>query len=224
MKNLKVFFAVLLALTAIFSLCACSIELGGEETWEYSADDKEGTVQLFNNFFEKTFANTNQVITVKSGENVIFVENIDGTSDYAAYETTGSKTYSFIKDGEYIYAMTSEDSNFYMVGETNYGYGYFAYRRNIDVLKDIPEEGVTFACEVKGSAEGENSSAAMTVTVKNGDEGTIKIVATSKNDLVDSITTTRTEDGQDHVSTFSIVYGSASVEIPDISGWTKQDS
>ncbi|MBR6108633.1 MAG: hypothetical protein IKQ36_02760 [Clostridia bacterium] len=47
--------AIALSLAMISALCACSIKVGGEETWEYSADTKEGYEQLFNDFFRKTF-------------------------------------------------------------------------------------------------------------------------------------------------------------------------
>lgn len=46
----------------VSALCACSIKVGGEETWEYSADTKEGCEQLFNDFFRKTFENTKPLL------------------------------------------------------------------------------------------------------------------------------------------------------------------
>lgn len=223
MKTAKTLLTVMLALGMVFSLCACSFELGGEETWEYGSDDKEGCSQLFNDFFEETFKNTNQTITVKSGSDTVFVETIDGTSDYISYSTTSTDTCSFIKDGEYIYALTGEDAQYYMVGEEYYGYGYFVYKNSIDIFEMLPEEGVTFSAEVKGGKIDGESTTTMTLEIKNGDEGSVTINASAKNDLVESITVSRSEEGTTVTSTMTIVYGSASVTVPDISEWSKEE-
>ena len=222
MKNAKTLLAISLALVMIFSFCACSFELGGEETWEYTADDKEGTVQLFNDFFEETFKNTNQIVTAKSNGQDYFVETIDGTSDYAVYSTTGAETWSFIKDGEYIYAMTGEDSSYYMVSEEYYGYGYFTYKRSIDLFDMLPEEGLTYSCESKGSAKDGNSTSTLTFEIKS-DEGSITINASAKDGLVETVNISSTQEGTTVNTTMTIVYGSASVTVPDISGWSKED-
>ena len=223
MKNAKILLAISLVLAMVFALCACSVELGGEETWEYSADDKEGTVQLFNDFFAETFKNTNQTVTANSEGKDQFVETIDGTSDYATYSESGAETWSFIKDDEYIYAMTGEDTKYYTVSEEYYGYGYFAYKRNLDFFDMLPEEGITYSCEVKGSSKDGSSNSTLTLEVKNGDEGSITINASSKDDLVDTITLSSTQEGATVNTTMTIVYGSASVTTPDISDWPKED-
>ena len=80
----------------ISALCACSIKVGGEETWEYSADTKEGCEQLFNDFFRKTFENTNQVVTVKGNGSLISTETIDGTSDCITYCTKAESDELFL--------------------------------------------------------------------------------------------------------------------------------
>ena len=62
-----------------------------------------------------------------------------------------------------------------------------------------------------------------TFELKKGDEGSIVINATSKNGLVDSLTYTYTytEDGttENQNLTMTFEYGSASVTVPDITGW-----
>ena len=224
MKITKIILSITLALVMTLALCACSFELGGDETWEYKANNKEGSVQLFNDFFEKTFANTNQVVTVKSGDETLYVENIDGTSDYVSYAASSNDTWSFIKEGEYIYAMNGEDTNFYMVGETNYNYGYFVYKSTISIAEKVPDgEGVTFNCESKGSSKDGKGSATFSLEIKNGDAGSIKITASSKDDLVETITFTFVSEGNTSTVTMTIVYGSASVTVPDISGWIKEE-
>lgn len=224
MKTLKTILAIALSLAMISALCACSIKVGGEETWEYSADTKEGCEQLFNDFFKKTFENTNQVVTVKGNGSLVSTETIDGTSDCITYSTTGAYTYSFIKDGEYIYALKDNDSQqYYMVGEENYSYGYFVYRNSIDILADVPEDGVTFACEVKGSSEDGNSTNSLTLEITT-DEGSVKITATSENDLVKTVTIVTNDGGETRTTEMTFEYGNASVTLPDISDWEKTEA
>ena len=224
MKKGKALLAILLVSVLALALCACGVKIGGEETWEYTAEDKEATVQLFNDFFEKTFTNTNQVVTVKSGEEQIFVETIDGTSDHASYATTGAEVYAFINGDEYIYAMSADGSEYYMVSEDYYNLGYFAYRSQLDVFDMLPEDGLTYACKVEGSKNGDEGTSTMTIEIKNGDEGAITITASAKNDLVENVVVTRNEEGTTATSTFDIVYGSASVTLPDITDWYKEEA
>ncbi len=96
MKTLKTILAIALSLAMISALCACSIKVGGEETWEYSADTKEGCEQLFNDFFRKTFENTNQVVTVKGNGSLVSTETIDGTSDCITYSTKAESDELFL--------------------------------------------------------------------------------------------------------------------------------
>ena len=222
MKNAKTLLAITLTLVMVFSFCACSFELGGEETWEYTSDDKEGTVQLFNDFFEETYKNTNQIVTAKSNGQDYFVETIDGTSDYTKYSTNGADTWSFIKDGEYISAVSGEDSSYYMVSEEYYGYAYFAYKNSFNIVEMLPEEGLTYSCESKGSAKDGKSNATLTLEIKS-DERNITINASAKDGLVETVNISSTQEGTTVNTTMTIVYGSASVTVPDISGWDKQD-
>ena len=224
MKKGKALLAVLLVSVLALALCACGVEVGGEETWEYTAEDKEATVQLFNDFFEKTFTNTNQVVTVKSGEEQIFVETIDGTSDHASYATTGAEVYSFINGDEYIYAMSADGSEYYMVSEDYYNSGYFAYKSHLDMFEMLPEEGLTYSCKVQGSKKGDEGTSTLTLEIKNGEDGSIAITASAKNDLVENVVVTRNEEGTTTTSTFDIVYGTASVTVPDISDWYKAEA
>ena len=224
MKKTKIFLTLSLVLAMVFTLFACSLKLGGEETWESTADNKEGVISLFDGFFEKTFANTNQVITVTSGGETVYVENIDGTSDYVSYADSNNDNWSFIKDGEYIYAMNGEDMNYYMVGEENYNYGYFVYKSTAEIFKMVPEEdGVTFSCVVKGSKKDGKSTETLTLEVKNGDAGSLTISASSTDGLVDTITIVSSQEGTTTTTTMTIAYGGASVTVPDITSWVKED-
>lgn len=223
MKLTKTLLTISLALIMAFSLLACTIQSGGDETWEYSADTKEGCEELFNDFFKETLENTNMIVTMKGNGNPVSTETIDGTSDYITYATTGTETYSFIKDEEYIYAMTGDDSNYYMVGKDNYDYGYQVYKHSLNIFEALPEEGATYSCEVKGGTTDGNSTNNLTLEFK-ANVGSIKFEASSENDLVKTITITRIEEGQTYITDMTIEYGSASVTVPDISDWYKQEN
>ena len=46
MKKTKLLSALVFVLAAALLLGACSVKLGGEETWEYTAEDKKGSEGL----------------------------------------------------------------------------------------------------------------------------------------------------------------------------------
>lgn len=222
MKTVKLILALALALATVFSTAACSVELGGEETWEYSSDEKEGVIQLFDDFFEGTYKNTNQIVTVKNGEKLVETETIDGTSSFVEYSTNGAKSYSF-KDGEeFIYVVSAEESSYYMKGEENYNYGRYAYKLFLEGFKEVPGDSVTFKCEVKGSSKDDVSSETITLEATHSELGSLKLEATAKNDLVQTAAVTTVEGENTVVMTFTFEYGSAKVEIPDISGMSEQ--
>ena len=233
MKNSKAVLAIVLAFVFAFAFTACSIELGGETSWEYTADNKEGSVQLFNDFFGETFNNTNQTVTCKNGESEVYTETIDGTSSFASYKTTGANTYSFVKDGVYYYAMQSENGGVYSTGEVGYNYGRYFYKTFVDILGDIPDDvsddaTVTFKCSSKGQGVEKDgkftgtSNFELEMTSEN--EGKMVISATAKDGLVEKITMNQIGGESEGEMTFTFEYGNASVTVPDISSWTNMDS
>lgn len=240
MKKISTIVCAVVLVVSMLAFSACNFMIGGESTWEYESSDKEGTVELVSQFFEKTFANTNQVVTVKSKGEPFFTETIDGTSDHVVYDGASTETYSFINEEGYIYAMAfassseedSDTSKSYWVSKDYYDSGYFAYKFYVTVFELLPEEGITFNCKVSGKGTiGENdeqsdSTSTLTLEVKNGDVGSITITATSKNDLVESVSYSQTaiDDNGETVNSnllLTFEYGSASVTVPDLSDWYK---
>lgn len=224
MKQTKKLLSVLLALAMLFVCGACSIEFGGEETWEYSSEDKDGTLELYHDFFAKTFEATNQEVSVTgSREGLIMTETIDGTSDHIVYSNTGAETYAFVDGSDYIYALNTGDATIYWADKEYYNNGYYAYKTSLNVLDMLPEDdSLSYACTVKGESKDGNSTATLTVEVKN-ESDYFKLEASSVNDLVENVTYSRSEDGADVTLTFAFTYGSASVTIPDRTDWLKQD-
>lgn len=224
MKQTRILLSMLLALAMLFVCGACSIELGGEETWEYSSDERDGVVQLYHDFFEKTFEDTNQEVSVTgSREGLILTETIDGTSDHSVYGDATTETYAFVDGSDYIYAMNMGEGTIYWADKSYYDNGYYAYKTYLNIVDMLPEDdSLSYSCSVKGESKDGASTAALTLEIKNGADY-LKIEATAVNDLVESVTYSRSEEGADVTLTFAFTYGNASVTIPDRTDWAKQD-
>lgn len=225
MKKIKVLIAVMLVFALALAVCACSVELGGEETWNYTAEDWEGSRELFNNFTEKTFSDTNQIVTMSNNGKELFTETIDGTSEYGFAEN-GSESYAF-KDGDkYFYAVSGDGSKYYMEGEDNYDLGYRMYKRYFYFLeKPEDESAISYSCKVEGKSDDGKSSETYELVMDAGKNGKATVKAASEDGLVTSITFTSDEaDASQNVDMkFTFTYGSAKVETPDLSGWEKID-
>lgn len=214
----------MLVLVIAASVCACSVEVGGDETWNYSAEDKDGALELFNNFAEKTFADTNQVVTVKSDGKDLLVETIDGTSEYSEAATTGAKGYAFIDGDKYISAMDTKESKYYMEGKDAYDRAFRGYKQLLSFLNTPDDDSLTFDCKVEGKSNDGKSTETITMTIKKGDEGSASVKAESEDGLIQSISYkvdySDSETNEKYDLEFTFEYGSAKVEIPDITGWS----
>lgn len=223
-KTLLAIFVALITAVSCAVFVGCNVELGGETETHYSADNKEGTVELFDGFFEGTLNDTNQVATVKNGGKVLYTLTIDGTSAYAEY-VTGSKVYAFINDGTKTYAIddAANDSKYYIADEDFYEINYRAYKTFLDVFDNVPEN-CTFDCKIDGtgyastdeSKSYENLTMVITLTVE---QGSMVINATSKNGLVDKCTITASEGTESSEMEITFVYGNATVTVPDLTEW-----
>lgn len=226
MKLLKILLTAMLVLVIAASVCACSVEVGGEETWNYSAEDKDGALKLFNNFAEKTFADTNQVVTVKSDGKDLLVETIDGTSEYSETAATGAKSYLFIDGDKYISAMDTKESKYYMEGKDAYDSVFRGYKRLLllSFLDTPDDDSMTFDCKVEGKSNAGKSTETITMTIKKGDKGSASVKAASEDGLIRNISYkvdySDSESNEKYDLEFTFEYGSAKVEIPDITGWS----
>ena len=231
MKTKRILAIVLAAVCvlSVLALTACEFKIEGDETWSYSAEDKEGSVQLFSNFFEETFKNTNQVVTITSEGKTMSVETIDGTKDCTTYTETGATAYAFVDGDKYIYAVSSNDiDKSYWESKDYYDMNYFVFKSRLSVLDEVPADAATFTCEVEGSGKfsedesKQSSTETLKLSVVVSEDNKLVINATSKNGLVEKATIETTADGETRVSVISFEYGSASVTIPDLSSWTLQ--
>lgn len=213
-------------MTAVFALASCSFssEITSEAT--ITADGKADSLELLNGFLEEMLKQTNIKITAESEGKVQVIEYIEGDKGYVDSQAEGGKMYTCKQGDEFITAIDSGDSQYYTAGEETYNSSRFLFMNGIKALNEVPEEGSTFKCETKTvekTADGKTESTADLTFDLDYSEETLKMTASAKNGLVQSITFNITDktSGKMDVSTFTFEYGSVSVTIPDLTNWFK---
>lgn len=245
MKKNKLLIAGITGILAL-SLCACgsnsdtATETSAPEsttpssissttkTYKKSADDKEDSIHLLQEFFRKTFEDENHVITASMDGKALYTENIKGTSDYIKYADSDRESWAFIDGDKKIYATSLSGYNSYMVGDEAYALGKDIFKSALTALEnadaaEADAAGVTFSASESGETTDGESTAAITVTAKKESEGQVTLTAESKNGLVQTIVIDSDikKDGQPFKQkmTMTISYGNAEVTLPDISKW-----
>lgn len=216
--------AAVLVLVLALALCACSVQVGGEETWNYTAEDAESSMKLFDQFFEKTRAEANQTITAKSGDTVILEESIADGKDYTFYPGTNAKAWAWMDGETPYYAMESPDSQVFFTEKEYYESGSQAYRQYLEMFRGLVEdmEGVTWSCALDGKKVKDDSDETLKLTL-SFEGASIVLEGTSHNGLVQTCTYKETDPAQGEQPTrsqeYTFAYGSAKVDLPDITGW-----
>ena len=224
MKKTAILILALLLCVATFASCGIldNIEITG--TSEIKADSKEDSLSLLNSYFEDSLKDANVVVTAKGNGEVIYVESLLGNKSFLDYQSTGTKMYCFVDGEKYIVATESEESGFYTTDKETYDNNHPYFMSNIKILEMVPEEDATFTCTVKTEEKNKESSSTLTFEVAaNG--ASIKITATAKNGMVQTVTFTNADatSGTPRTTELAFAYGSASVTLPDISEWTNMD-
>ncbi|MBE6530173.1 MAG: hypothetical protein E7680_06225 [Ruminococcaceae bacterium] len=224
MKKPAILILALLLCVATFASCGIldNIEVTG--TSEISADSKEDSLSLLNGYFEDSLKNANVVATATGDGEVIYVESLLGNKSFLDYQSTGTKMYCFVDGDKYIVATSSEESGFYTTDRKTYDNNCPYFMNNIKILEMVPEEGTTFTCTVKTEEKNKESTSTLTFEVAaNG--ASIKITATAKNGMVQTVTFTNADATSETPRTteLAFAYGNASVTLPDISDWTNMD-
>ena len=251
--------ALLLALVicfgSVFALASCSLQEmldNADYTEEYTADNKEGSVELIKSFFEETLKDPNVVITYKNKNgDVIATETVKGTSSYTLYDS-GSEVYAF-KKGEHFYVamIDREPDDEGNIKERRYYYcsdstkpGYYADSEfgtmesvyeghyctfmgkynGANLISMLPEAGATFSCVSNGEKKDGVTTGSLTVDYTSGN-GTLKLTADSKENLVQSLRmeiNDKTDAAAGREMTWTFVYGSASITLPDTDAWDRE--
>lgn len=124
MKKAIVIAAIVLVVCvmSVTVLSAC----GADFPVELSVKGKNDSIVLLGSFFKGTLAKANTVVTVKTGGKIEYTESIDGEKNCVLFASDNSKTYSFIRDDEYITAFPAGTGNYYLTGKTWYD-RYYCY-------------------------------------------------------------------------------------------------
>ena len=244
--------SLVFCLTAALALASCSLQEmleNADYTEEYTADNKDGSVELINSFFEETLKDPNFVITNKNkaGE-VQFTETVKGTSGLVVYKD-GSETYAYKKGDFYYVAMISFNENedgeveehryYYCSDNSKPGYykdnelgtmkdmyngsycTFMGKYLGINLVSALPEENATFSCVSKGEKKDGVTTGSLTFDYTT-ESGTIKITADSKENLVQTIRIVVTDNATSEANrdfTWTFEYGSASITLPDTDAW-----
>ena len=210
-------------------MSGCSIEFDGDVSGYAESDNFQGVIDLFNGFTEDTLANTNLVATVKADNEDLLKETVVDTSHYVEYPTI--KTYSFIKDDTYYYAVDDEDDKYYLTGEDNYSFGVNKYADFFIITmldaEDVKElttvsfyiridelnDDATLKLEVKDSANKDN----FLIMEGKSNKGLITSLSVDYSSVIEDSSIDRTKYD------FSFEYGNASITLPDISTWDNGD-
>lgn len=225
MKKIITSVAALLAcLALLLTLGACKIDLDNLDstsTSELTADGKEDSFALLNEFIKGTFENGNFVVTTTQGENTR-VENVVG--DSSCYTEDNMTVWAFKKDGQLYGAVYDpEGVQYYVTGEGYYNNYYCPFWASVKLLEGyLTDEDGTFSCVLKSeenTTKGVTESKADITLTFAREGGKLTITAHSENGLAQSMTTTSETETGKYATTSTFAYGGAKVEIPDITGW-----
>ena len=220
-RTALILLALLVCLTNVLALASCGLDdIEITENTEISADNKADSLELVNDFFEKTLKTENFVVTAKSDDEVIWVNTVEGDKSFLDYKASETEMYAFKQGEEFITAVASEDSQYYMTGEEMYRSYYCYFMSNFKMLELIPEESADFQCIVKEEVKGSESTSTLTLDVTAAG-GTIQITATAKNGLVESLTfsVNELETGEQRTVAMTFAYVPTTVTVPDITDW-----
>ena len=253
MKKVMTTLAVILlvCVASVFALTACNVKFETMDGSEYfSADNKERSVELIDEFFEETLKDPDLVITCKDKEGAVrYTETVKGTSSCTVY-SDGSKTYAFKKgDHFYVaeispsengaethtYACSDSTKRGYYAGtqgstmEDKYNAGYCRFMSKTEgasLVKELAEEGATFHCmtHIEWVSNYPTGDLDFSYTA---DTKTVKLTANSDGDKVTDarlVITDLADSANDVDLTWSFVHGGAAVSLPDTDAWDRADA
>ena len=248
--------SIVFCLTCAFALVSCDLAEvieNGDYTEEYTSDDKDGCVELINNFFEETLKDPDFVVTNKTADGEVqFTETVKGTSSHTTSE--GFDIYAF-KKGEFFYVAgidssendegETEEYRYYWCSDSSklgyyedndFGtmediyksdYCHFMSKYNgVGVVSILPEEDATFHCISKGERKDGKTTGSLEFEF-TAESGSLKITADSKENLVQTIhivINDNTDTTGSRDLTWTFVYGGASVEVPDTDAWDREEA
>ena len=200
------------------------------DTWNVvTAEDKEGSIELIEDFFGFTLSDDNLTVEYYLGEVLQYTEEIINSSDKIVFQD-GTTYYTFIKDDDVVYAYQTEDEHYYYKGDDDADLYYAMYHNyfmgDINSVKDFDEEAGTFTCKVKDEYLDGVTTSTLTFNYVSDNES-FSISATAIDYKVITATVLRTsspDEGDPGVKvTLDFTYGVADFEVPDLDEWDRED-
>lgn len=229
-KTLTLILALLSCVALLLALGACALtpeEITSEESSEATADTKDSCKALIDEFFQNTLESGNLVATT-TFDGSTRVESVVGDASCVVDHETGTTFWGFKRGEEFIAACAYEDGCYYMTGENYYNAYYCYFMSTVRVIDYFTDEDGSFNCVVKtesktstvGGKEVTESTSDLTFDFVT-EAGTIRITANAKDGLVQEFTYDMHDESENRTVTTktTFAYGSAAVELPDISDW-----
>ena len=212
----------MLCISTVFALAACKVTT--ESSNDVSVSNREDSLELLGDFLKGALENPNMVITVKEGNTLSFTQSILGKASCVVFSDENTPdAYAFTQGDEYI--ATYKNAGTYSVDKNEYDYTYrmFLMSTGIDYYLENEVSG-SYSCTVKAEKKENETTSTLTFKVVT-DEGTLKIDASAKNGKVQTLTAVTAYQGEEPVTyDLSFVYGSARVNVPDISNWEIEEN
>ena len=218
----------------------------------FAGTDKQRCVELVDDFFAETLKNPDFVVTCKDKDGVAqYTETVNGTSSYTLFED-GSEDYAFKKGEHFYVAKVRSSLNaanesvethyYYCSDSTKPGYLRDAQGSTMEdmynscfclfmdkelgagLIKELPEEGATFHCMHHINTLNNYHTATLDFTYTT-EQGTVTLTASSDGDKVTSmhlVIDAVAGDDSDSDLTWTFVYGSATITLPDTDAWDRE--
>ena len=191
------------------------------EDWLFTADNLADAQDIYDSFFFMTIYEENMIVTVSNDDGVYLTETIDGEKDRVEY--AWDEEYFTYKDGDdFIFAVADGDNRYYFVDEEKYDENSLAVAFFLDVLSDLPDEGVTISLASEGTSTFSeydvSIDATLTLEIVNGD-ATTNVTAVKESDKVVSFRCVYTDPDGSYAVEVTFSFGDASVTTPDLTGW-----
>ena len=238
-------------ISVAFAACNVRLEEMDGDAY-FAGTDKDRSVELVDDFFEETLKDPAFVVTCKDKDGVVqYTETVNGTSSYTLFKN-GSKDYAFKKGDHYYVAKirfsrneaneTVETHSYYCSDSTKPGYYadtpgstmedmynssfclFMDKALGAGLVRELPEEDATFHCMHHINTTDNYHTASLEFTYTT-DQGTVTLTGSSDGDKVTDVhLVIDAADGDDSDSdlTWTFVYGSAAITLPDTDAWDRE--
>lgn len=172
---------------------------------------------VFNTFNQQVYEKGMKT-QVSNDDGIFFTQIIEGNKAQIIY-SMGDEDFAFMRDEEYIYASSSETSQYYLIDEEKYEDTYNSYITLINILADLSEEKVNLSLLATGEyVPGEEvKNAKLKISIEFDDSSKNNYTFIIENGYVKGYNAAFTDDSGTSNCTMIFEYGGFTVELPDLS-------